>query len=231
MAKVPIAGAVKTRLAGEIGVGTATRFARHAAAALLQRLARDPRWQTTLAVSPDTGISSRCWPAGVARIGQRRGDLGERMQRIMARAAPGPVVIVGTDIPSLTAAHIARAFALLGAHDAVLGPATDGGYWLVGLRRRPRQLRPFARVRWSGPHALADTLANLERPAVAFAATLADVDDAAGLTASAALIGRRVLPAGARSAGIPALRVSATFRTQGEWLPVRNPGPGSRLSG
>jgi rSAM/selenodomain-associated transferase 1 len=194
MAKVPVAGSAKTRLARDVGVGAATRFARQAVAALLRRLASDPRWQTTLAVAPDAGIASRGWPTGVARMGQGRGDLGERMQSILRRTAPGPVVIVGTDIPGLATAHIARAFRLLGGHDAVFGPATDGGYWLVGLRRRPRLLQPFAGVRWSGPHALSDTLANLEGHAVAFAATLADVDDAAGFRAGAAVIGRRVLP-------------------------------------
>jgi glycosyltransferase A (GT-A) superfamily protein (DUF2064 family) len=105
------------------------------------------------------------------------------------------VVIIGTDIPGIAPAHIARAFRLLGGNDAVFGPATDGGYWLVGLRRRPRLLHPFARVRWSGPHALADTLANLQGRTTTFAATLADVDDAASLRANAAF-GRRVLPAG-----------------------------------
>jgi uncharacterized protein len=58
----------------------------------------------------------------------------------------------------------------------VLGPAHDGGYWLIGLRRSPRVLAPFAGVRWSGPHALADTLANLNGKRVLLAPTLRDVD-------------------------------------------------------
>ena len=164
MAKAPVAGAVKTRLAREIGVATATRFARQATAALLQRLARDPRWQTILAVSPDAAVASRCWPPGIARIAQGRGDLGRRMQRLMQRMPPGPVAIVGTDVPGITPTLIAQAFRRLGRHDAVFGPAADGGYWLVGMRRRPRLLRPFAGVRWSSEHALADTLANLSGP-------------------------------------------------------------------
>ena len=105
-----------------------------------------------------------------------------------------PLLIVGTDVPGIRPAHIAEAFRLLGRHDAVLGPATDGGYWLVGLRRRPRVLRPFANVRWSSPHALADTLANLEGRTVAFVATLSDVDSASDLRLNAASLGRRVLP-------------------------------------
>lgn len=198
MAKAPVAGGVKTRLAREAGVATATRFARHAAAALLGRVAHDPRWQTSLAVTPDTSAASGCWPHGLTRMAQGRGDLGSRMQRIMASVAPGPVVIVGTDIPGITRAHLARAFRLLGANDAVFGPAADGGYWLVGLRRRPHLLCPFKATRWSSSHALADTLANLEGRRVAFIATLSDVDDAQGFAEAAARFGRHVPPRSSR---------------------------------
>ena len=79
-------------------------------------------------------------------------------------------------------AHIAKAFRLLGRHDLVFGPAEDGGFWLVGARRSPRLPPLFGTVRWSGPHALADALANLpRRVSVGFAARLDDVDDAAAL--------------------------------------------------
>jgi glycosyltransferase A (GT-A) superfamily protein (DUF2064 family) len=104
------------------------------------------------------------------------------------------MVIIGTDIPGITPAHIAQAFRLLGRHDAVFGPADDGGYWLVGLKRRPRLPHPFTSVRWSSPHALADTLANLEGTTVAFVATLSDVDDARAFGSVATDFGRRVLP-------------------------------------
>ena len=194
MAKLPVAGGVKSRLAREVGVAGATRFARHAAIALLQRVGFDRRWQTTVAIAPDAGVVCRFWPRGLARIAQGGGDLGARMQRIFNCLPPGPVLIVGTDVPGIAPGHIAKAFHLLGRHDAVLGPATDGGYWLVGLRRRPRVLRPFAAVRWSSAHALADTLANLGGHTVAFVATLGDVDDGGGFAASAAYFGRRVSP-------------------------------------
>ena len=192
MAKAPVAGGAKTRLAREIGVAAATRFARQSTAAVLQRLARDPRWQTILAVAPDAAVTSRCWPHGIARMGQGRGDLGRRMQHIMERMPRGPVAIVGTDVPGITPALIAAAFRRLGHHDAVFGPAADGGYWLVGLKRRPRLPTPFARVRWSSEHALADTLANLDGRTLAFVATLSDVDDARGFSATAGCFGRRV---------------------------------------
>jgi hypothetical protein len=87
-------------------------------------------------------------------------------------------MIIGSDIPAIEPSHIAQAFRLLGRADAVFGPATDGGYWLVGLKRTPTALNAFAHVRWSGPHALADTLANLDGKNIALAATLSDVDEA-----------------------------------------------------
>jgi rSAM/selenodomain-associated transferase 1 len=194
MAKAPIAGRAKTRLARELGLAPSLRFVRHASRHVLERVARDPRWQTMLAVTPDSAIRSRLWPTRVKRMRQGHGDLGTRMQRILDRAGPGPVVIIGTDIPTIRPSHIARAFALLGSHDAVFGPAQDGGYWLVGLRRSPCVPEPFREVRWSTSHALSDTLANLQGLSVARLEVLTDVDDGASYATYAALAGRRVLP-------------------------------------
>jgi len=193
MAKVPVAGRVKTRLARELGVATATRFARHSSLAVLARIAQHPAWHTTVAIAPDNGIGWRIWPRHVDRAPQGQGGLGRRMQRIMQRTAPGPVVIIGTDVPGICTSHIRDAFRLLGRHDAVFGPATDGGYWLVGLRRRPRMPRIFQAVRWSSPHALADTLANVRGLSVARVATLPDVDTAKDLANCATIAGRRVI--------------------------------------
>jgi hypothetical protein len=135
-----------------------------------------------LALTPDRdAVRAGVWRVGAARFGQGTGDLGRRMERAVRRLPPGPVVIIGSDIPALRPRHVAAAFAALGAHDAVFGPAADGGYWLVGFRRRPRLPRPlFPRVRWSSPDALADTLRGLPRDvSVAFLETLEDIDDAA----------------------------------------------------
>jgi uncharacterized protein len=191
MAKVPAAGRTKTRLARQTDTGTAVRFARHATAAVLQRLGGCAQWSTAVAVTPDCGVHLRLWPHGVRRQPQGSGDLGARMMRIFRCAAPGPVIIIGTDVPDITPSLIAHAFHALGAHDAVVGPATDGGYWLIGLKRRPRLPAPFANVRWSTPHALADTLANLQGYRVARVATLPDVDTAEDFARSAAVLGRR----------------------------------------
>lgn len=91
---------------------------------------------------------------------QRGAGLGERMDNAFADAfaQDGPVVIIGSDLPSLPAAHVRDAFARLDAGaDLALGPAKDGGYYLIGLRaRQPRLLREPP---MSAPTLLADTLA------------------------------------------------------------------------
>jgi hypothetical protein len=195
MAKLPVAGSVKTRLAREIGTVRATWFYRHAAAAVIARMARSRIWETVLAITPDSSVAHPTWPRGLTRMGQGRGDLGRRMQRAIRLQPPGPVVIIGTDVPGIRPSDVAAAFKSLGSHDAVFGPASDGGYWLVGLRRRPREIAMFKDVRWSSPHALQDTLRNLRCYRIGFVAEKSDVDDAADLRRVTTCFGRRVLPA------------------------------------
>jgi rSAM/selenodomain-associated transferase 1 len=191
MAKVPVAGRTKTRLAREVGTATALRFARHTANAVIMRLAADPRWRVILAITPDGSLGSRAFPAGLPRCGQGHGDLGQRMQRLLDGFPPGPVIVVGTDIPSLTPRAVAKAFRCLGHCDAVLGPASDGGFWLAGSARRRRSPPMFHHVRWSSPHTLADVLAGLHDRRVGFTDTLRDVDSAADL--ARIRFGRRVI--------------------------------------
>ena len=181
--KTPRLGKIKTRLARDIGAVAAAAFYRRTLDDVLRRLARDPRWQCWLAVTPDRDArDARLWPAGCSRIPQGTGALGRRMARPMRSLSPGPVVIIGSDIPDITPGHIARAFRALGDHDAAFGPGADGGYWLVGLRRRPRAPDPFTAVRWSTEHALSDTLANLDGGTrVAMLEILEDIDDGQAL--------------------------------------------------
>lgn len=213
MAKEPRAGLVKTRLARQIGVVAATFFYRHATRAVTMRLAASTRWQTWLAITPDHAVELSIWPARVGRRGQRRGDLGQRMQGIMDWPGRGPIIIVGTDIPAIRPNHIAAAFRQLGTADAVFGPTPDGGYWLAGLRRTPGILRPFENVRWSSAYALADTWANMRESDVTQASLLSDVDDEGDWLAVKAWSGRIVLPvAGAHDRGDPAQATRAHER-------------------
>ncbi len=179
MVRAPVCGAVKTRLGKEIGPVAATALYRILTSALLRGVARASRWRAVLAVEPPAAAGARflCWGPTPRRIPQRRGSLGARMQAIF-QTTPAPCLIVGSDIPRVTGALIADAFEALREADAVFGPAEDGGFWLVGLRRPALRQSPFERVRWSSEYALADVLANLQGCRVAFARTLFDVDDA-----------------------------------------------------
>ncbi|KIC40697.1 hypothetical protein RA27_13095 [Ruegeria sp. ANG-R] len=182
MVKEPRPGRVKTRLGRDIGMTGAAWWFRHQTRSLTRRL-RDPRWQIVLAVSPDReGMRSRVWPVDLPRAAQGRGDLGDRMGRMLRAAPKGPVCLIGADIPGITRGHIARAFNALGRAEMVFGPAPDGGYWLVGAQRYGAiPARLFQDVRWSTEYALADTLASVRGHRVALLDHLRDVDTVADL--------------------------------------------------
>jgi rSAM/selenodomain-associated transferase 1 len=183
MLKEPRAGRVKTRLGKDIGMTAAAWWFRHQVKRLLRRI-EDPRWNVVLAVAPDrAGLLSRVWPSHLPRIPQGHGDLGDRMARAMQSIRIGPVCVIGADIPGVGPKQIARAFAALGASDAVFGPAPDGGYWLIGLRKtHPLPPTIFQDVRWSTEHALADSRASLGGLSVAWIDELQDVDTIDDLT-------------------------------------------------
>jgi uncharacterized protein len=177
--RAPALGRGKRRLAKHIGDLAAVRFEWLMISRLLRRLAGDRRWRLRISVTPDRACGeARHWRRGIEVVPQGNGDLGSRMRRAIAAAPPGPVVLIGSDIPAIDASHITAAFRLLGKCDLVFGPAVDGGFWLVGARCRPQVPPLFHRVGWSGPHVLADALAALPPGlAVAFVDTLEDVDD------------------------------------------------------
>ncbi len=184
-AKAPLLGQVKRRLAGGIGTVAALHFYRSTLTELIRRLGRDRRWKCWLAITPDRmarpGLS---WGRGLPVLPQGAGDLGARMARVPRRLPSGPAIIIGSDIPAIESAHVARAFVLLKGHDAVFGPAADGGYWLVGLHNRRLPFGLYGGVRWSTADALADTLASLpSRWRIARCDTLHDIDDADDLAA------------------------------------------------
>lgn len=172
-ARAPRLGTVKRRLAAGIGQRAALRFHTHTMNRLLRALARDRRFETVLAATPDR-VFVRL-PARVTRIDQGQGDIGQRMQRSLSRFPRRSAAIVGSDIPDADGSDLWAAFRAMGQADAAFGPARDGGYWLVCLGPR-RPAKPFANVRWSTRHALADTLHNFQGRRVVRLRTLTDVD-------------------------------------------------------
>lgn len=181
MAKAPAMGRVKTRLARDVGPVEATRFYRVALARLIHRLSVDPRWQTVVAASPGVqALPDQRWLQDAdAVVPQGEGDLGARMQRVFDTAPKGPVVIIGSDIPDISARHVAQAFKALGTNDAVMGPSVDGGYWLIGQKRMPKVLMPFEGVEWSSGRERDQTLANFGSVRVGMLSELSDVDSGA----------------------------------------------------
>ncbi|GAB3587040.1 TIGR04282 family arsenosugar biosynthesis glycosyltransferase [Hymenobacter daeguensis] len=188
-ARVPALGRVKTRLAAGVGEARALATYHELLAITHQAIvaAAVPAtvWLADAATAHPTAEEARHWPDLAARC-QPAGDLGTRMAAAFAAAfAAGAerVAIIGTDCPGLEAAHLREAFVQLEAHDVVLGPATDGGYYLLGLR----QLRPelFQHKAWSTGSVLADTLADARRLGlrVALLPELRDVDTAEDLAA------------------------------------------------
>jgi uncharacterized protein len=174
-ARAPRLGAVKRRLAKEIGDRAALHFHLATLTRLLRMLSADRRFSTVVSVTPDRATLRL--PHRVGRIRQGGGDIGQRMHRAFRQFPRRRVVIIGCDIPDANAADVAGAFRALGAADAVFGPAADGGYWLVGLAPfRPAGM--FEHVRWSTEHTLGDTLLNFTGRGVAFLRTLHDVDTA-----------------------------------------------------
>ena len=191
-ARAPRLGRVKRRLAADIGARAALRFHAETLRRLLWALARERRFRTVLALTPDRAFLRA--PPGVARIGQGRGDLGTRMARAIGRFPRRRVVLLGSDIPEAGAADVIAALGALGRARAVFGPAADGGFWLVGFGPL-RIAAPFRGVRWSVPRTLADALVRQRGRKVAFVRTLSDVDRAADLLR---LRGRARYPAPAR---------------------------------
>ncbi|TRW16896.1 TIGR04282 family arsenosugar biosynthesis glycosyltransferase [Glacieibacterium frigidum] len=168
----PEAGKAKTRLIPALGA---------AGAADLHRRLTEHTVATVLASGLHCEVRStgaevgafEDW-LGVAAIDQGDGDLGERL----ARAAEDlPVLLIGADCPGLTHAHLQRAADALAHAAAVIGPAEDGGYWLLGLAA-PAPV--FDGIAWGGPRVFAQTVARLSAPPVVLDC-LADLDVPADL--------------------------------------------------
>ncbi|HEY0025043.1 MAG TPA: TIGR04282 family arsenosugar biosynthesis glycosyltransferase [Longimicrobium sp.] len=180
--RAPEAGRVKTRLAASIGAEAALRvyrrLAEHAVREALDVAGAEVRVHFTPA---DAEAPVRAWLGdGPALLPQADGDLGERMRDAFAQAFSDGhrrVVIIGSDLPEMRAELLRRAISLLDDHQAVIGPARDGGYYLLGLMGLVEGL--FEGIAWSTPGVLQATLERLEAAGItpALLEPLTDVDE------------------------------------------------------
>jgi rSAM/selenodomain-associated transferase 1 len=163
-AKWPEPGAAKTRLG--TGPDWGARVARAFLLDTLSRLAAvDARRVLVFAPHEREGDFAALTQGRFELTPQSEGDLGQRLCDFFTRQIEGgarAVAAVGADSPTRPIAYVTKAFDELGHADVVLGPATDGGYYLVGCGRRLPPL--FEHVRWSTGHVLADTVARLDDP-------------------------------------------------------------------
>jgi rSAM/selenodomain-associated transferase 2/rSAM/selenodomain-associated transferase 1 len=221
MLKYPQPGAVKTRLVPALGEERACELYRALVRHTLkevERLAARERVsvQIRVAGAPDFETARRWLGAKLAFAPQGDGDLGQRMERAVDEAfeegAPAAVVI-GADCPELAAVHLAAALRALERKDVVVGPAADGGYYLLGMRRFLPDL--FHGIEWSSARVLDQTVAILHQARVEYdlLETLHDVDCAEDLpywaeTNSAKAMGSRkvsvIVPALNEAAHLPA---------------------------
>ncbi|MGP4102373.1 TIGR04282 family arsenosugar biosynthesis glycosyltransferase [Nonomuraea sp. KM90] len=134
IAKEPVPGRVKTRLVPPLTPGQAAALAGAALEDTLRTVARVPGVHRVLALD---GAPGPWLPGGFTVLPQRGNGLDERLAAAFEdahRLRPTPIVLIGMDTPQVSAALLTEAVSLLAGHDAVLGPAADGGFWLLGLR-------------------------------------------------------------------------------------------------
>ncbi|OON70217.1 TIGR04282 family arsenosugar biosynthesis glycosyltransferase [Hymenobacter sp. CRA2] len=180
-ARYPELGKVKTRLAAGLGPDAALAAYRqllfHTQATVMPLPTGRTLW---LAATPPLGAAP-LWPGVPQRVQPATPDLGQRMEHAFEEAFDAGalrVVIIGTDCPQLSTDLLTEAFQLLHTHDVVLGPAHDGGYYLLGLSQPRAEL--FSGIKWSTATVLRDTRAIAERAglSVALLPMLQDVDTA-----------------------------------------------------
>lgn len=190
-ARYPEPGTAKTRLIPALGAEGATtlyrQMAEHTISQVQQWLERQSEGQMKSATSRveirfagGTEAKMQAW-LGLSwtYVPQGTGDLGDRLVRSLQAACDTEgdrIVIIGTDCPELDADLLHQAFALLAHHDLVLGPAVDGGYYLIGVRQFWPEL--FQNIAWSTAAVLQQTLTIGQQLglAIALLPTLSDVD-------------------------------------------------------
>lgn len=225
MTRIPEAGRVKTRLIPALGGEGAS----HLHEALLRHTlwqARESGWTTEIWFTGAERFPLDAFPEGATFLPQPQGtgDLGERLSRAVASACAvetSGVVVIGTDCPGLTAGTLRQAAEGLRTHDVVLGPAEDGGYYLIALREPQPAL--FTHIEWGTERVLAQTLEKCRGLGLRVhqLAPLADVDEPEDLLVCRreGLVVPTVLPVLQRGV----LSVVIPVRNEARTLPVTVP--------
>ena len=185
--RYPVPGRTKTRLIPALGPAGAADLQRRLTENILEtvrRFARPREIGVEICFEGDSKQKMRQWlGSGEILSRQVSGNLGERMHAAFLDAfqrGANRIVLLGTDIPQLKTDHLEQAFNALAENDLVIGPSTDGGYWLIGLNR-PVDL--FEGIRWSTDAVFGQTLALAKKQGlrVKTLSPLRDIDTAEDL--------------------------------------------------
>lgn len=185
-ARAPRPGTVKTRLARTIGDEAAAGLYRRMGRRIVASVEAVPARTVVCYDPPNAEPEIRRWlgPSPRRYVPQGGGDLGARMSRMFDRAFTDAdrVVAIGTDAPATDAGRVARAIDALDTADVVIGPARDGGYYLIALRRPCPAL--FQGIRWGTGSVLAETCSKAEQLGlrVTWLDLESDIDTAGDLT-------------------------------------------------
>ena len=207
-ARAPVPGRIKTRLAPEVSGDRITDLYKCFVADILSMLldAGHPVW--ICHDPPEAGPVMRAWLGDhLAYQPQIGKDLGEKMANAFATVFAAGIkkaVLIGTDAPDLPSGYISRAFSALSEHDAVIGPAIDGGYYLIGFRADSFRTAIFENIPWSTPGVYAATIDRLSssRSRVYLLPQWRDIDHYSDLCALADLLVRGETAAPATAAFI-----------------------------
>ncbi|MEM9089582.1 MAG: TIGR04282 family arsenosugar biosynthesis glycosyltransferase [Cyanobacteria bacterium P01_F01_bin.53] len=189
--RYPEPGHTKTRLIPALGATGAAQLQRHMAEYLIERL-QHPGWQIQVHFTGARLAKMHDWLGPrLSYHTQVQGDLGDRIWAGFQQAfeegrsqesTEGRVIAIGADCPELSTRHIQQAFQDLMTKDVVLGPAEDGGYYLIGLRQQagsnPSLKALFQGIAWSTPHVFQQTRSKAQQLGLSLAQleTLSDID-------------------------------------------------------
>jgi uncharacterized protein len=182
--KYPEPGKVKTRIARELGAEKAADIYSLIAGSVIESVSGSDKYRTVLFFDPpemENGIRQWLGRGDVTYEPQSGNTIGERMSDAFERVFSGgaeKVVLIGTDVPEITGETVTEAFRLLEFEDAVIGPAEDGGYYLVGLKKPEPFL--FDDIEWGSDSVYKRTVERIEKLDLSYKSldTLRDVDTA-----------------------------------------------------
>ncbi len=168
--KAPVRGEVKSRLAAVVGDETALELYKNFILDIIGSVKKTGYPFRACYYPPDAGAEVSSWLAGQYHIMPQQGrDLGERMENAFIRCFSEGferAILIGSDLPDLTPAVLQEAMGSLAGNDVVIGPASDGGYYLIGFHKHTLMPRVFQGIPWSTETVFQKTMAILKNSAL-----------------------------------------------------------------